>query len=166
MITTVLKKGCRAYYWLPITVLAIFYNGDAVAADGQAKYLGRLFTTPEQRQQLNELRHNYNPDQASERRRPSVGGVTLNGVVIRSGGQHSVWVNGRNTLEGGQLSQGIKVDMGRIAPDRPVIIHLPETDQPLHLKPGQTYQVTGNQILEAYETPRVPQDGERSPSSR
>lgn len=71
------------------------------AAWAQAAALGRLFFTPEQRAILDKQR------QANFRSltdgRSALSALTVNGVVERSGGHHTAWINGITSDE----SQGI-----------------------------------------------------------
>lgn len=63
--------------------------GGLAAAAWAADPLGRLFFTPEERQQLERQR-----TQPTVEARPSPSGVTVNGLVQRSDGKAVVWVNG------------------------------------------------------------------------
>ena len=56
-----------------------------------ADELGRLFFTPERRQQLDHQRQ-FNIEEKSEV--PEDPTLTINGVVMRSSGKRTVWVNG------------------------------------------------------------------------
>lgn len=70
-------------------VLLVVLGGLAAAAAWAADPLGRLFFTPEEREQL-ERQRTRPPVEA----RPSPSGVTVNGLVQRSDGKAVVWVNG------------------------------------------------------------------------
>src|SRR5712692_642583 len=64
----------------------------------QAENLGRLFFTPAERNALDAGKF------TATRERPALRGprsVTLNGVVRRSDGEFTVWVNGQSVSEGG-----------------------------------------------------------------
>ena len=61
-----------------------------------AEPLGRLFFTPAQRNRLDAGKKLYSDAIAAPIRRGPAA-VTLNGVVLRSDGENTVWVNGRPT---------------------------------------------------------------------
>lgn len=95
------------------------------------KQMGRLFYTPQQRQQI---------DNQSKPQRPHAipappRDAHYNGYVMRSDGVNTVWVNGEarqvdsSSMRGGQLK----------LPATPV------------LKPGQVYDSQGRKVRETYE---------------
>ncbi len=141
-----------------------------------AEQLGRFFLTPEQRVELERLRHAPPepvvppapppvveadlPPPVTELSReemlppappPEVPPITVNGVVIRSGGQSTAWVNGRNTLEGDFSGDNIRVDRPR---GESVHIVTPEHLPDVTLKPGQTYDPATNTIVDVDGTSR------------
>lgn len=136
-----------------------------------AEQLGRFFLTPEQRVELERLRHAPPapvvppappppvveadlPPPVTELSReemlppappPDVPPITVNGVVIRSNGQSTAWVNGQNTLDGDFSSDNIRVDRPR---GESVHIITPEHLPDVTLKPGQTYDPGTNTIID------------------
>ncbi|WP_263770164.1 hypothetical protein [Propionivibrio soli] len=70
-----------------VCLLALFVTGPAAAEQP----LGRLFFTPEQRQQLDYQRDHNILEKREVDQEPS---LTVNGVVTRSSGRRTVWVNG------------------------------------------------------------------------
>lgn len=70
------------------TLLAFVF---ALPCTTAAEELGRLFLTPERRQQLDHQRQ-FNIEERSEV--PEDPTLTINGVVTRSSGKRTVWVNG------------------------------------------------------------------------
>ncbi len=141
----------------------------AFAAAGQAQDLGRLFTTPEEREMLEALRRQPPKPQAEAaplvaptvEPTPVAPNVTMNGLVSRSRGRGMVWVNGVTSLEGDLDAQGIAVDVGAM---RGTTLPVRIGDAPLAvgLKPGQTYDTGEAQVREVYqpapagETPHEP----------
>lgn len=136
-----------------------------------AEQLGRFFLTPEQRVELERLRHAPPapvvppapppvveadlPPPVTELSReqmlppappPDVPPITVNGVVIRSNGESTAWVNGQNTLEGDFSSDNIRVERPR---GESVRIITPEHLPDVTLKPGQTYDPGTNTIIDA-----------------
>src|SRR5919106_4300555 len=78
--------------------------------------LGRLFTTPEDRVVLEQLRQapverkrTVREEKKIDEPKASMPTIIVNGVVIRSDGSKTAWINGMNTLEGDLASQHIKV---------------------------------------------------------
>jgi hypothetical protein len=71
--------------------LALFAFIFAIPSATSAEELGRLFFTPERRQQLDHQRQ-FNLEE--QREAPEDPTLTINGVVTRSSGKRTVWVNG------------------------------------------------------------------------
>ena len=122
----------------------------------EAQRLGRLFSTPDERALLDELRRErqiVDPDpQVLEvvPDSPSVEQVTINGVVLRSGGPDSAWVNGRHVDGGARTREGVRVDTSATRGGRVKII-LPSGAETVDLKPGQKIDVESGVVVEAYE---------------
>jgi hypothetical protein len=130
-------------------------------SDAQA--FGRLFTTPDQRLMLEEQRaaraDGIDPARMAPRQAPEpvvvppreVPSITVNGVVLRSGGSGTAWVNGENTQTGDLASMYIGAKTLR---DGRVRIETPADFPDVELKPGQTYQPTAGQVVDAYDAPQ------------
>ena len=92
-----------------------------------ADELGRLFTTAEQRRQLDAHRDGQagagTPATEAIGERPQPPGpdeaaaIRLRGVVYRADGNNTAWINSGNTYEGGADNGYPAVDAGRIGPD-------------------------------------------------
>ena len=127
--------------------------------------IGRLFSSPEQRIDLDRLRSDpgsgevAEPDVAepgSESVPEPEGGlpasaVTLNGVVLRGDGHRVAWVNGVEIVAGTTTPAGIRIDADR-TPGGRVRIRLPQGRMSAVLKPGQTIDVQGG-VRDVYEYP-------------
>ncbi len=115
--------------------------------------LGRFFTSPAERSRLEQIRHAppvvqaepvapvVEPEPVVEKTPPpppEVPGITINGLVKRSHGPSTAWVNGQSNLEGDLESQYLRVDRQAIGDS--VRIDIPVTGDSVRLKPGQTYQ--------------------------
>ena len=110
---------------------------------------GRFFTTPAQRERINEER-NKDPEQRvviqqeevfviddiEAEEEVSVDALTVRGLVYRKGEKSTAWINDSNTFEGGIASQNITV--GDID-DSKVEISIPSADKKVELKVGKTY---------------------------
>lgn len=114
--------------------------------------LGRLFTTPEDRVVLEQLRRGEAPverkravreEKKIDEPEASMPTLTVNGVVIRSDGSKTAWINGMNTLEGDIDSQHIKVRTGEIYNDRvPIVV----SDERVEIKVGQSLDLNRSRL--------------------
>lgn len=122
--------------------------GAAFGARAQVPQLGRLFSTPEQRAQLDAQRYGPPPGTPAPAAAPPppppppAPPVELNGVVERSSGRSTVWLNQapqqepHNQLEhatGGTLT--LRLSSGQV----------------VLLKPGQRYDPASGSVSEAPE---------------
>ncbi len=145
----------------------------ALYASGvQAQPLGRLFSTPDERAALDQLRQEREygtplPTETSSADRVAPApDVTVNGVVLRSGGPDTSWINGSIITSGGVTPEGVRVETGR-AGGPSVRIVLPGSARAVRLKPGQKIDVLQGRVLDAYETEAtrgeaIEFDGDRS----
>lgn len=128
---------------------------------------GRLFLTPAQRAALEQARRkNIRADElaaekANRPKRPPVRDVVVSGVVKRSDGESTVWVNGQPVDGTSEAGLKVRVTSGRAA----VVIHDPEKGRTLRLKVGQSADITTGRIRESYE-PRAGAAPNPSPAER
>lgn len=136
--------GSKVLYKPVITLILIFSIHTVYAEE-----LGRLFTTPKERSILEKLRHQKpieikKPDLLVEKKpeiaeqKTDIGDITVNGLVYRSDGKNTAWINNNNTFEGDLGNQYIQIDAKNIDPDR-VIIEIPLNNSRVELKTGETY---------------------------
>ena len=137
-------------------LLIFFYASAAPAADG----LGRLFLTPEQRAQLEIVRAQRDrrlpvmldteaaPAPAPVAQGPEV--VTYNGVVRRSDGKSTVWINGKPVNERDRRNSDSEVSVLGVQRDGAVSVAIPQADRKASLKVGQSLEVTSGTIEESY----------------
>jgi len=118
---------------LPALVLGVMLGG--AWAHAAAQELGRLFFTPEQRQALDERRKARIPDKPAAVIVESVT-TRINGQVLRSDGNSTVFVNGEAIPEGAE-SGGLGVVPGRADPSR-VSISDGEDGGRMRLRVGET----------------------------
>jgi hypothetical protein len=119
-------------------------------AMASADSLGRLFYTPAQRTQLDDARSHRStavPDAAAEVPQPQPA-LTYHGVVRRSDGKSTIWINNRPITDGQSLS-GVAV-LGRVRPDGALQLQLPEGKRAVDLKVGQTLEVDTGSVAENY----------------
>lgn len=135
----------------------------AAAADD----LGRLFTTPSERAQLDESRRGApafvapvielrNPD-TGERTVEDASTLTLRGVVERSAGRSTAWVNDTNTYQGDVGAAHRQVQRSAIGGDT-VTVALPDGQSSVQMKVGQTLDTTRGQIRDLGTEPEPEPD--------
>ena len=126
------------------------------ASDG----FGRLFTTPEERRNLQVLRYSAPEveevieiivevdEVAEDKTEPrDINGITLNGIVYRKGGKSTAWLNGTNSYEGSLTSEYFRINTGDIN-SKKVSVIVPEADLEFDLKVGQTYEPNDGSLLD------------------
>jgi len=106
--------------------------------NAQAEPLGRLFHTPEQRALLDTARKTMPMNVGGEEQAPSAPDFTLKGVVTRSDGKRSVWLNDR-----------LEHSAGRAGTQVPV--QLPGGE--VKLKVGQSIDPATGRVTESYRRP-------------
>jgi len=143
--------------------------GSAAAAE-----YGRLFFTPAQRAALDNLRELSlrRPAAATESKepeQPQQQHMRVDGVLRRSDGKSTVWLNNR-AISSDQKSS-LNISLGKN--DNRVKITVPQSSQSIELKVGQTVEIMSGAIEEGYarRTPpkpvakeKVKPDGENSAS--
>jgi hypothetical protein len=129
----------------------------------QSAELGRLFTTPQERAMLEKSRHRPTPQVEKQPKRiekeprgsaveeiKAPPRITINGVVSRTDGTSTVWVNGMNSLEDDLDAQHIYVDPTSTRGEK-VTIRLPNSPLELRLKPGETYEPSASTVIDGYQ---------------
>jgi len=113
-----------------------------------AETLGRLFFSPDQRAQLDMLRtKRVVASQTKEEPPPEV--VTYNGIVRRSDGKTTVWVNNQALSEADLRDK--PAIAGRVSRDGKIVL---QATQPgtarTQLKVGQSAELLSGQVAESY----------------
>lgn len=136
-------------------ILLYFFNSSPVLA---ADSLGRLFHTPEQRAQMDLARvkrdqrlpvsSETEPAAAPIAQGPDV--VTYSGVVRRSDGKSTVWINGKPVNERNRIGNASEVNVLGVRRDGAVSVAIPQADRRASLKVGQSLDVTSGRIEESY----------------
>lgn len=119
-------------------------NGsNALASD-----LGRLFTTPEQRLQIDAMR-NGDSDSGVAEASDATGSdqLTLNGILRGSNGRQRVWINGEGLSPTGADTPATLLYDGRVR------LQWRGGGSSATLKPGQTLDKTTGTVFEAYSAP-------------
>ncbi|HUO43845.1 MAG TPA: hypothetical protein VMT94_02900 [Burkholderiales bacterium] len=139
-----------------VYLLLAAYGVTAAGAD-----LGRLFFTPTQRAALDGARKqnvqteigNDNPQEAA----PLPQNISINGVVRRSDGKTTVWVNNRAITE----RQSNSVNIVPYKNSNRVKLTTPDSGHSIDLKVGQTVELTTGAIAEgtSHPVPATTQNG-------
>lgn len=137
-----------------ILLLFVTFFGFCLNIQAEEKF-GRFFTTPQQRQNLDELR-NHQPEElvveiaeddfAEETREEEqlpVDVVRLRGLVYRQNGKSTAWLNEGNTYEGDIGSQYIDVDG---ISTKGVLLDISGDETKIELKAGQAYEPAKKKI--------------------
>ncbi len=140
-------------------IAAVLLTALATPGIAQEPSLGRLFLTPEQRATLDNARRNRIRAEAlaatvdKKPKIPPARNVTINGIVSRSDGESTIWVNGRPTE--GQTEDGMRVTISPGSPSA-VVLREPEKGKRVRLKVGQRADLLSGRIQESYEQRRIP----------
>jgi hypothetical protein len=119
-----------------------------------AEPLGRLFFTPAQRAQLDVARKQRartalateTTEEATAAPTPQT--ITYDGVVQRSDGKSTVWINSRPAHEKESASGGVIV--GRVRANGGVSLQIPQSGRTVNLKPGQSVELLSGAIEERF----------------
>jgi hypothetical protein len=140
-------------------IVAILLAAVVPLGFAQEPSLGRLFLTPEQRATLDNARRNRIRAEAlaatvdKKPKIPPARSVTINGIVSRSDGESTIWVNGRPTE--GQTEDGMRVTISP-GSQSDVVLREPEKGRRVRLKVGQKADLLSGRIQEPYEQRRIP----------
>lgn len=153
------KVVARVFTPLLLVATALWMQG--VRADD----FGRLFSSPDERARLDELRrtmdvppppvvvpvdNSVEPLEVREPTLPSVQQFTVNGVVLRSSGHHASWVNGAQVLRGDTAAGGVQIEPDG-SRETGIRIHLPSGLDTVTIKPGQKIDVIDGKVFEPYQ---------------
>jgi hypothetical protein len=124
--------------------------------------LGRLFFTPAERAQLDEMRRRPAPAPqapvAAAKPEPPAPPpppkyVTLNGVVRRSDGVNTVWLNDKPVRDR-RSDEGLVISTpGQARSPGQVTVQVPQTGRSVELKVGQQVEINSGEVQEGYEAP-------------
>jgi hypothetical protein len=116
-----------------------------------AESLGRLFFTPAQR---NTLDSGKQPSRSPKAAPPGPQTAKLNGVVTRSDGETTVWLNGHALRKN---DPAIKASASASDPSA-ARVELPASKNAVRLKVGQRYVRSSGRIIETYQPSRQVSD--------
>ena len=120
-----------------------------------AEPLGRMFFTPAQRASLDVARtQRARTTLATEKTEevataaPVPQTITFDGMLRRSDGKSTIWINNRPVNENQQAGGAVVV--GRIRPDGGVSLQMPQSGRSVDLKVGQSIELLSGTIEEPY----------------
>ena len=136
-------------------ILASLFAAVITPATAADQVLGRLFFTPSQRASLDVARSQRTrvtvaTEQTQEVLQPVPQTITYDGMVRRSDGQSTVWINnhpvhGRNAPDAGPTV------VRRVGPDGSVTLEVPRSNRQFDLKVGQSVEVLSGSIGDGYQ---------------
>jgi hypothetical protein len=124
----------------------------SIAHAASAAELGRMFFTPAQRATLDNARKQNirveigNENEQQSTAAPVPQSVSVNGVIRRSDGKNTIWLNNRVVNE--QQPGSMNAAVGKA--DNRVRLNVPESGRNLDLKVGQTVEIVSGTIEESY----------------
>jgi len=131
-----------------LSVLAFLLGAGVAFA---AEPVGRLFYTPAQRAQLDVLRSQKSiapavPEQPEPVAVPEI--VTYGGIVRRSDGKNTVWIN-NHVVNDGKANDGLAIS-SKVRSDDRVSVTLPQASSSIDLKVGQSLEIVSGTVAEPY----------------
>lgn len=150
---------------LPIAFILMLLAPPAVAAEP----IGRLFYTPEQRASLDvvrskRVRTGVAAEKADEAPPPPPAPevITYGGIVRRSDGKTTVWINNRAVTEKDAANAGIA---GKLAPDGTVRLHSAQTGRSVDIRVGQRAELLSGRVEEGYRRAPAPKPEDKGDSA-
>ncbi len=115
--------------------------------------LGRLFSTPDERADLERARLTGDSTEQKDAPARQQESLTLNGIVKRSSGKITVWVN-HAVLDETHFPPDTKIQARKSRPPEfPVLVQ--KTGKTVTLKVGQTLIIDSGEIRESYQPPAI-----------
>lgn len=129
-----------------------------------AELAGRLFYTPEQRAQLDQLRA-QKAVASQVRDEPVPETVTYNGIIRRSDGKTTIWMNNQ-PMSAAELRSGQAV-AGTVSRDGRIVLQNPQAGNgaKLELKVGQSATLLSGKVDESFAQQRPPAQEKTKPAT-
>ena len=129
--------------------------------------VGRLFFTPSQRASLDVARSQRArtglATESEEQAAPAAQTLTYGGMVRRSDGKSTVWINNRPVNDNEPAGSAV---VGRVRADGSVMLQVPQSGRSVELKPGQSIELLSGAIEESYSRKLVQPDGKPVPEAK
>jgi hypothetical protein len=128
-----------------------------------AELTGRLFYTPDQRVQLDQLRR-QKAVASQARDEPIPETVTYNGIIRRSDGKTTIWMNNQQ-MSDADLRSGQSVT-GTVSRDGRIVLQNPQAGSgaKLELKVGQSATLLSGKVDESFSSQRAPTAAKDKPA--
>jgi hypothetical protein len=115
--------------------------------------IGRVFFTPAQRASLDVARSQrartaLATDKTEQEATLVPQTITYSGVVRRSDGKTTVWINNQAIHD--RESSGAAAIVGRVRPDGSVTLQVPQSGRSVSLKPGQSVELLSGAVEEGF----------------
>ncbi len=127
----------------------------SIACTACAAELGRMFYTPAQRATLDtarkqNIRTEIGTDDSEAQQKPVAAplpqNISVNGIIRRSDGKNTIWLNERPVDE--RQTGGVKAAIGKN--DNRVRLSVPESGRSVDIKVGQTVEMVSGAVDESY----------------
>lgn len=147
-----------------LTVLIItLFIGCSFNTPANGEDFGRFFTTPMQRQYLDQLKSRGAPivvkieddlkeDKTKEKKQEVYDAVTIKGLVYRKNGKSAAWLNHSNTYEGDLALGFAGAEEDNITPSK-VQIKVGNRKNDITMKVGEKYEPATESIKDIIEEP-------------
>ncbi len=146
-LNVLLTSVLRAFALRRNACLLLFLLGHTACAG--AEPLGRLFFSPGERARLDQMRNGNASASAPAGQQSPIEQITLNGIVRRSSGKTTAWINQLPQNEN-ETPQGVAAQ-GQAA--KPSALLLLPSGKQVQLKAGQTFDAVKGKIREGYQGP-------------
>lgn len=133
-------------YIILLISLSCLAPAGSIAAYYEESSLGKLFSTPVQRQKIDAFRKGKSMGVAREQISPT--DIKVQGIVKRSDGASTVWINGKSTLDSNYVG-GVNVRLNSIS-DSSGKVTVGIKDKAVRLKPGQVWSEDTGRISDGY----------------
>jgi hypothetical protein len=152
---------------LALAGILVVLAAPAAAAAADAP-LGRLFFTPSQRASLDVARKQRTratvaTERTEEDVQPVPQTVTYGGMVRRSDGRTTVWLNDR-AINDAKAGSGPTI-IRQVRPDGAVTLEMPQSSRRVDLKVGQSVEVLSGSVSEQYRRQTPAPDPEQKPAA-
>jgi hypothetical protein len=129
------------------------------AAQQPQEPMGRLFFTPAQRTSLDiarsqRARTTLATERTEEQAAPIAQSITYGGMVRRSDGKNTVWLNNQPVHD--REPVGGAAIVGQVRTDGSVTLQNPQSGRSVELKPGQSVELLSGAIEEGYLRKPIP----------
>ncbi len=155
-------------FWL--SGLLVLVNADPAPAQNLGQDFGRFMTTTEERSQLEAVRNaqtvpvvaTEEPETVSQDKaaapKPSPGAITVKGLVYRSKGKSTAWINDGSAYESAAGSDYVGLAGADIAADG-LNLELPGYEAKIKLKVGQSLEPETGRLRDLTDNAAVPSPG-------